>query len=77
MDEWIYPPINKILEKVLLWTTNKFIRKCQNIVADYVPMRPIFELFSKAECPNISQSRRRVGDQIEKFSKGEMDEVEG
>ena len=42
--EWIYPPINKVLEEVGLLETNMYIGKRQNIVSDYVATWPIFEL---------------------------------
>eukprot|EP00978_Attheya_sp_CCMP212_P016907 scaffold44614_cov73-Attheya_sp.AAC.4 len=36
-DEWIYPPIEKVLEEVGLWPIEKYTEKFQNTVADYVP----------------------------------------
>ena len=42
--EWIYPPINKLLEEVGLLETKRYIGKRKNTVSDYVATWPIFEL---------------------------------
>ena len=74
MYELIYPPIDKVLEEVGLWTTNTYIGKCQNTVSYYVTMQPIFELCSKEEWTTGSQSSRRWWDPVGQVSEGKMEE---
>eukprot|EP00978_Attheya_sp_CCMP212_P044431 scaffold310270_cov55-Attheya_sp.AAC.1 len=75
-DEWIYPPIEKALEEVGLWPIKKYTEKRQNTVADYVAMRPIFELCTEAEWPTGSQSSRRWWDQVDRDFEGEIEDAE-
>ena len=51
--EWVYPPINKVLEEVGIYSIDHYVKKRQNTVADYVTTRPILT-FAK------NQSGRRA-----------------
>jgi hypothetical protein len=64
-DTWIYPPIDKALEEVGLYSVSHYIEKRQNTVADYVATRPIFDLCRQSEISTGSQSSRRWWDQVE------------
>jgi hypothetical protein len=51
--EWVYPPIDKVLEEVGMYSIDHYVKKRQNTVADYVATRPILT-YAK------NQSGRRV-----------------
>jgi hypothetical protein len=52
--EWVYPPINKALEEVGLYSIEHYIKKRQNTVVDYVATWPIFGLCQESEWPRFT-----------------------
>jgi hypothetical protein len=64
--EWIYPPIDKVLEEVGMHSIAHYIEKRQNTVADYVATRPIFDLCQESEWSTGSRSSRRWWDQVDR-----------
>jgi hypothetical protein len=61
MGEQIYPPIDKVLEEVCLWSIADYIQKQQNTAADYVVTQPIFDLCLDSEQQSGSESSRNDG----------------
>jgi L-rhamnose mutarotase len=64
--EWVYPPIDKVLEEVGMYSIAHYIDKRQNTVADYVATRPIFDLCQGSEWLTGSRSSRRWWDQVDR-----------
>jgi hypothetical protein len=60
--EWVYPPIDKVLEEVGMYSIDHYVKKRQNAVADYVATRPIFDLCQESEWSTGSNSSRRWWD---------------
>ena len=71
MGEWIYPPIDKVLEEVGLYSIEDYVQKRQNTVANYVATQPIFDLCLEAERQSGSTSSRRWWEQVDRdFNNG-------
>jgi hypothetical protein len=69
--EWIYPPIDKVLEEVGLYSIEDYVQKRQNTVANYVATQPIFDLCLEAERQSGSTSSRRWWEQVDRdFNNG-------
>ena len=66
MGEWVYPPIDKVLEEVGMYSIDHYVKKRQNTVADYVATRPIFDLCQESEWSTGSHSSRRWWDQVDR-----------
>eukprot|EP00978_Attheya_sp_CCMP212_P002315 scaffold4796_cov57-Attheya_sp.AAC.3 len=69
---WMYPPIDKVLEEVGLYSIEDYIQKRQNTVVDYVATWPIFGLYLEAERQSGSQSSRRWWEQVDRDFDGRI-----